>query len=243
VCAHTPQSLDTVARTGRVRTNVRSPGQNVWIVGDAIINLDWLKAWAFWPVNYTTAEIIQTSITVATILSLADLIVPRHSAPVAIDASLTGELLSTFPAAAHANRCDHVRQLLSDRSEQLQADARPASPSRSVSIPDLSWLAERSGRLGASTGSGDELPVAQFVHYIFLDPHCWIVRDDEHGDLLLIHPSAKGIQYLRSCLRIQLPGRLIQSRHQVEGSGFPRCGPTPNLISLPMGPWCAAWGL
>lgn len=61
----------------------------------------------------------------ATILSLADLIVPGHSAPVAIDASLTGGSLSTFPAVAHAIRCDHVRQLLSDRLEQLQADARP----------------------------------------------------------------------------------------------------------------------
>lgn len=119
----------------------------------------------------------------------------------------------------------------------------PATPSRSVSIRDLSRLVERCGRLGASPGSGDELPVAQFVHHIFLDPHCRIVRDDEHSDLLLIHQSAKDIQYLRSCLRIQLPGRLIQSRHQVEGSGFVRCGPTPNLISLPMGPWCAAWGL
>ena len=114
---HTPEWQALVFRS--------STGQNVWIVGDAIINLDWLKAWAFWPVNYTTVEIIQTWMTVATILSLADLIVPGRSAPVAIDASLTGELLSTLPAAAHANRCDHVRQLLSDRSEQLQADARP----------------------------------------------------------------------------------------------------------------------
>lgn len=102
-----------------------STGQNVWIVGDAIINLDWLKAWAFWPANYTTAEIIQTWMIVARILSCADLIVPGHSAPVAIDALPIGELLSTFPAAAHAGRCDHVRQLLSDRLEQVQAITRP----------------------------------------------------------------------------------------------------------------------
>jgi glyoxylase-like metal-dependent hydrolase (beta-lactamase superfamily II) len=102
-----------------------STGQKVWIVGDAIINLEWLRAWAFWPANYTTAEIIQTWTTVARILSLADLMVPGHSAPVAIDASLIGELLSTFPAAAHANRCDHVTQLLGERLDQLQAVMRP----------------------------------------------------------------------------------------------------------------------
>lgn len=97
--------------------------QIVWIVGDAVLDLEWLKAWEYyWPNSYTPPEIVQTWESVAKILLYADVIIPGHGAPIEVTASLVKDLLSTFPLAEHAENCRDVERFLSDRLERLLAE-------------------------------------------------------------------------------------------------------------------------
>jgi glyoxylase-like metal-dependent hydrolase (beta-lactamase superfamily II) len=97
--------------------------ENVWIVGDAILNLEWLKAWKyFWPNLYSRREIVQTWESVAKILLSADVVISGHGGPIYVTASLLKELLSTFPSANYADQCQNVEQFLNRRLEQLLAD-------------------------------------------------------------------------------------------------------------------------
>ncbi len=96
--------------------------QKVGIPGDAILNIEWLKAWKYyWPNLYMVPEIVQTWESVAKILSDADLIIPGHGQPILVTASLVKELLSTFSSAEFASECQDVKQSLSSRLEQLLA--------------------------------------------------------------------------------------------------------------------------
>ncbi len=95
-------------------------GQDVWIVGDAVLNLEWLRAWEYyWPNCYISSEIVQTWESVAKILSKADVIIPGHGDLIHITTSLLKELVSTFPSAEHADNCRNVEELLSDRLQRL----------------------------------------------------------------------------------------------------------------------------
>lgn len=97
--------------------------ENIWIVGDAILDLAWLKAWEYyWPNFYTPREVVQTWESVAKILSEADVIIPGHGDPIHVTASLVKELLSTFPSAEYAENCRNVERFLNSRLERLLAE-------------------------------------------------------------------------------------------------------------------------
>ncbi len=92
-----------------------SVGQ-VWIVGDGILDEEWLRAWGyFWPNRYTPPEITQTWRSVAHILAHAGLIIPGHGDPIAVTAPLLAELLAAFPQAEHAGQCPDVAETLRHR--------------------------------------------------------------------------------------------------------------------------------
>ena len=94
--------------------------EQVWVVGDAILNLTWLKAWQYyWPNVYTSLEVVQTWNSVAKILARADVVIPGHGDRIDVTATLLSELLETFPSAEHADECPDVEPLLRQRQQQL----------------------------------------------------------------------------------------------------------------------------
>jgi len=92
----------------------------VWIVGDAILDEEWLRAWRYyWPNGYDYGEIEQTWRTVAAVLSRADLVIPGHGAPIRVTASLVKYLANTFPGAERAAECPVVPHMLAERLDPL----------------------------------------------------------------------------------------------------------------------------
>lgn len=96
-------------------------GESVWIVGDSILDEDWLRQWNYyWPNGYTPGEVIETWHSVAAILSQADIVVPGHGLPFEVTAALLGEMLSTFPYAPYMTLCLDVADRLRARLVQLE---------------------------------------------------------------------------------------------------------------------------
>ena len=94
--------------------------EQVWVVGDAILNLPWLKAWQYyWPNAYTPLEVVQTWNSVAKILARADIVIPGHGDRIDVTAALLTDLLETFPTAEYASECLEVEPLLRQRQQQL----------------------------------------------------------------------------------------------------------------------------
>src|SRR5262249_312681 len=94
----------------------RSAGARVWIVGDAILNGDWLRAWGYyWPNCYGRAELVEPWRSVARVPARADLVIPGHGAPIAVTADLLVELLAGFPHAEYAGDCPDVAAALRQR--------------------------------------------------------------------------------------------------------------------------------
>jgi glyoxylase-like metal-dependent hydrolase (beta-lactamase superfamily II) len=92
-----------------------------WVVGDAILDRDWLAAWGYyWPNGYGVEAIVQTWHSVAQILETADVVIPGHGAPILVDAELLRVLVSGFPRAAYANQCPEVADRLTRRLRQLE---------------------------------------------------------------------------------------------------------------------------
>lgn len=101
---------------------VRCPTRRgeLWIVGDAVIDRDFLAHWAYyWPNGYAPAQVMITWFTVAVIVSRADLIVPGHGDPIEVTAELLEELIAAWPEAPYADRCAEVGESLRSRYEQL----------------------------------------------------------------------------------------------------------------------------
>ena len=95
-------------------------GRRVWIVGDAVLCEEWLRAWEYyWPNGYGRAEIIQTWRSVATILSGADVVIPGHGPPLRVTALLLEDLLARFPRAERAADCPDVAEAIRRRLESL----------------------------------------------------------------------------------------------------------------------------
>jgi glyoxylase-like metal-dependent hydrolase (beta-lactamase superfamily II) len=92
-----------------------------WVVGDAILGEDWLRAWRYyWPNDYRRPEIVETWRSVARILSAADIVVPGHGPPFRVDVSLINDLMDGFSSAEYSHDCPDVLQDLSQRIEQLR---------------------------------------------------------------------------------------------------------------------------
>jgi glyoxylase-like metal-dependent hydrolase (beta-lactamase superfamily II) len=85
-----------------------SRDETVWIVGDAVLNLEWLERWQYyWPNGYTDSEVVEHWRSVAKILA-ADVIIPGHGAPIYVTRALLGHLRATFPLAEYAAQCPDV---------------------------------------------------------------------------------------------------------------------------------------
>lgn len=94
--------------------------EQVWVVGDAILNLPWLQAWQYyWPNAYTAQEVVRTWNSVARILSQADIIIPGHGENISITAELLATLRKSFSSAEYAEECPQVEPLLRQRQQQL----------------------------------------------------------------------------------------------------------------------------
>lgn len=95
--------------------------QEVWVVGDAILNEEWLRAWCYyWPNQYNATDICETWRSVARILSSADVVLPGHGAPIQVDAGLLDALICAFPAADSASECADVLPALESRRNDLR---------------------------------------------------------------------------------------------------------------------------
>jgi glyoxylase-like metal-dependent hydrolase (beta-lactamase superfamily II) len=97
----------------------------VWVAGDAILDLEWLRAWGFyWPNGYSETEIVETWRSAAKILARADVVIPGHGGPFSVASPLIAELLKTFPGAPNAARCPDVATTLGRRLEELEKKER-----------------------------------------------------------------------------------------------------------------------
>jgi glyoxylase-like metal-dependent hydrolase (beta-lactamase superfamily II) len=106
---------------------LRSPeNHDVWIVGDAVLNLEWLQAWGYyWPNFYDVTAIVKTWRSVATILE-ADIIIPGHGEPISVTADLMRQLLNSFGDAEFSSECPEVTKRLELRLNDLERRDRPA---------------------------------------------------------------------------------------------------------------------
>jgi glyoxylase-like metal-dependent hydrolase (beta-lactamase superfamily II) len=94
--------------------------QEVWIAGDAILDIDWLLAWKYyWPNGYSPEEIVQTWRTVAKILASAEVVIPGHGPVINVTADLLQTLVNGFDSAEHADRCPDVKETLQARLDKL----------------------------------------------------------------------------------------------------------------------------
>ncbi len=95
--------------------------QMVWIVGDAILNERWLKAWGYyWPNLYSQRDIIQSWRSVALILEQADVIIPGHGGQIVVTPDLLQLAIANFPSAEYADKCPEVKTILTRRLKKLE---------------------------------------------------------------------------------------------------------------------------
>ncbi len=105
---HFPEQLMLIFRS--------TDDKQVWVVGDAVLDEEWLRAWGYyWPNGYSRAEIIQTWRTVAAIVAEADVIVPGHGMPIYVEKPLVEDLLAGFPKAKFMEDCPDVADSLRER--------------------------------------------------------------------------------------------------------------------------------
>ena len=106
---------------------LRFPSESgeVWIVGDAILSLEWLLDWRYyWPNGYDVDEVIQTWRSVAAILAGAEVVIPGHGPTFKVTAALLRDLVEGFPKAPSAAKCPDVLATLVGRQIQLTGRAK-----------------------------------------------------------------------------------------------------------------------
>jgi glyoxylase-like metal-dependent hydrolase (beta-lactamase superfamily II) len=92
----------------------------IWIVGDAILDREWLVRWMFyWPNRYEGSEVAETWRSVSTILETASMVIPGHGPPILVDAELLQGLLEHFPKAFQSPKCPEVASSLRRRLQQM----------------------------------------------------------------------------------------------------------------------------
>ncbi len=110
---HAPDLHALIFRTTQHKT--------VWVVGDAVLNQEWLLAWGyFWPNRYTPAEIAETWRSVAKILANADIVIPGHGDEILITLDLLSNVLTGFLAAPYAVMAPDVAPMLRQRVQELK---------------------------------------------------------------------------------------------------------------------------
>ena len=93
----------------------------VWVASDAILNLEWLRAWQYYyPNRYNADEVIDTWRSLACILSEADIVIAGHGVEIEVTADLLAELLESFPDAPYADHCPDVAEMLRARLHMLE---------------------------------------------------------------------------------------------------------------------------
>lgn len=93
--------------------------QEIWIVGDAILDQDWLLQWQYYyPNGYEREAIVETWRSVAKICASADRILPGHGDIIEVSAALIRSLLDSFPQAQYSEDCPDVAEILRTRLEQ-----------------------------------------------------------------------------------------------------------------------------
>ena len=106
---------------------LRFPSESgeVWIVGDAILNLEWLLDWRYyWPNGYDVDEVIQTWRSVAAILSGARVVIPGHGPAIEVKTILLRDLVEVWPEAPYAASCSDVMTALEARQTELMTLAK-----------------------------------------------------------------------------------------------------------------------
>ena len=106
---------------------LRFPSESgeVWIVGDAILSLEWLLDWrCYWPNGYDVDETVQTWRSVAAILAAARVVIPGHGPAIAVTAALLRDLVEGFAEAPHATSCPDVMTALEVRHTELMTLAK-----------------------------------------------------------------------------------------------------------------------
>ena len=95
--------------------------KSVWVVGDAVLNREWLLAWGyFWPNKYGRDEIVETWRSIAKILAHADIVIPGHGDEIQLTPELLNHLLTTFPNAPYAAMLPEVATTLRERLQRLK---------------------------------------------------------------------------------------------------------------------------
>ena len=96
--------------------------RKVWVVGDAVLDEEWLRAWGYyWPNGYGAPEVIETWRSVARIIAGADMIVPGHGPAFEVTADLIRDLLDAFPRAPSAGQCPEATEMLRLRLAALSS--------------------------------------------------------------------------------------------------------------------------
>lgn len=104
---------------------VRVPTEEgeLWLVSDAILDLEWLTAWQYyWPNGYGEEEVVQTWRSVAKILAHAAWVIPGHGGGFEVTAALVDSLIGGFPSAEYSRACPDVLESLKLRLVTLQAE-------------------------------------------------------------------------------------------------------------------------
>lgn len=93
--------------------------RQIWIVGDAILDIEWLVNWNYyWPNRYTASDVIQTWKSVGNIVSNADIIIPGHGNPIRVNRKLLKNMIAAFPGSPYVEYCPEVKSMLEKRLDQ-----------------------------------------------------------------------------------------------------------------------------
>jgi glyoxylase-like metal-dependent hydrolase (beta-lactamase superfamily II) len=94
--------------------------ERVWVVSDAILDDEWLRAWGYYyPNRYSDDEIVETWCSIGRIFAEADVIVPGHGAPIQVNRALVETLIAGFPNAKVSSACPEVLEALNKRLASL----------------------------------------------------------------------------------------------------------------------------
>ena len=107
-------------RDERALVYVSSAGEEVWVVGDAILNEVWLRSTEVcMTAIYFDDEVCLQWRSMGRIMTEADLVIPGHGAPFRVTASLLEELVRRFPGARCGADCPDVTEALKGRLARM----------------------------------------------------------------------------------------------------------------------------